>query len=198
MPSELATQTRKAFEFVEKLYFEMSYLIKEVEGLLQREDDKFVILRSSGYSVTTRTSTGLEPLNVEYWLSKSFSVFFCPERMTKLKGGITETKISEDLRLLILHIDLINKEIHEPKIIGGFLYDIISKKDNWNKFENLMWEFSYNGNKVFSKIPHIGYEDSYCSFKGEVFKDKLYSIKNSDDVDKKLVKPMADLYGKKS
>ncbi len=43
MPSELATQTRNAFDFVQKIYFELSYLIKEVEGLLQQQDDNFII-----------------------------------------------------------------------------------------------------------------------------------------------------------
>jgi hypothetical protein len=193
MPSELATQTRNAFEFVQKLYFEISYLIKEVEWLLQQQDDNFIILRSGGYSVTTRTSTGLEPQNVDYWLSKSFSILFCPKEMTKTKGGATETNIVDRLKLLILHIKLIDKDIDEPQIFCGCLHNITSKKDTWRKFENLMWEFSYNGNKVFSKVPHIEYEDSYCSFKGELFQEKLFSMRNSDDVVRKWIEPMVNL-----
>ena len=39
--SELIAQTRLAFEFIQKLYFEISYLIKEMEGLLAEEEEEF-------------------------------------------------------------------------------------------------------------------------------------------------------------
>lgn len=67
--------------------------------VLQQEDENFVINRSSGYSVTTRTSTGLEPMNVDLRLSKSFSVCFTPKQMTKTNEGITETNILNGLKI---------------------------------------------------------------------------------------------------
>ena len=108
MTSELAIQTRNAFDFVQKLYFEISYLIKEVEGLLQQQDDNFVILRSGGYSVTNRTSSGLEPMNVELWLSKTFTVFFCPENICKQQRMVWLVRNVEMLSLWELFLqDLI-------------------------------------------------------------------------------------------
>jgi hypothetical protein len=73
---EIVEQTRLAFEFIEKLYLEASYLVKEIEGMLAEEEEKFIIGRPSGYGVTTRSSTGLEPNFVRLWLLKKFGVFF--------------------------------------------------------------------------------------------------------------------------
>ena len=68
--SDLVEQTRNAFEFIDKLFLETSYLIKEVEGQLQLMPEEFVILRPSGYGVTSLTSTGLEAQNVKLWVRK--------------------------------------------------------------------------------------------------------------------------------
>ena len=101
MTNDLIEQTTNAFDFVQKLYFEISYLIKEIEGQLQQEPEIFLIGRPTGYAVTTKTSTGLEPVNVEQWLSKSFTVFFCPDNLTKINRGYTITRFRDDLKLLI-------------------------------------------------------------------------------------------------
>jgi hypothetical protein len=194
MPTELAIQTKNAFDFIQKLYFEISYLIKEVEGLLQQEEEKFVINRKTGYAVTTKSSTGLEPQNVENWLYHTLTVFFCPENLTRRKGGVTVTNFNNKLKLLLLHIDLIDKDINEPRVLSGFIYNIKSKRETTKKVENIMWTFAYNPKKVFSKFPEIVYEDSNCSFQGKCFLEKLFSIKDSDDVVKKLIEPMLSLY----
>ena len=52
--SEVATQIKNAFDFIQKLYNESSYLIKEIEGQLGESDLRFQILRPSGYGITTR------------------------------------------------------------------------------------------------------------------------------------------------
>ena len=104
---DLVQQTKNAFDFVQKLYFEISYLIKEVEGLLQQEEEEFLIARPSGYGVTAKSSTGLEPINVENWISKTLTVCFIPASSTETKGGQTITPIEESLRTLFLHIDLL-------------------------------------------------------------------------------------------
>ena len=62
MDKDIVMQTKNAFDFVQKLFFEVSYLIKEIEGMVQQETEEFVIVKPSGYHVTTRTSTGLEPI----------------------------------------------------------------------------------------------------------------------------------------
>jgi len=41
--TELITQTQLAFDFIQKLYFEVSYLIKEVEGQLAQEEEGFML-----------------------------------------------------------------------------------------------------------------------------------------------------------
>jgi len=196
MSNELAQQTMNAFDFVQKLYFETSYLIKEIEGLLQEEEEKFLIRRSGGYSITTRTSTGLDPFGVELWLMKNLTVFFAPESFTENFQGLTITKLQDSLKIIVVHIVFTDKEANEPKIIFGCLRDIKGKKKDYSKFESLMFEFSYNIKKIFSKLPNIDYEDIYCSFKGEFKQQNLFSINNSDKVRSKIIEPMLELYRK--
>ena len=43
--SDLPKQTKLAFDFIQKLYLEISYMIKEIEGLLYEQEEKFVIGR---------------------------------------------------------------------------------------------------------------------------------------------------------
>lgn len=128
MNHDLIEQTKNAFNFVEKLYFEISYLIKELEGILQQEDEHFIIIRPSGYGVTVKSSAGLESSYVSQWLSKSFTVFFCSEALSTLNKGQTDTKFEDNLKLLIIHIDIVAKDIEQPRIIFGTLKNINSKR----------------------------------------------------------------------
>jgi hypothetical protein len=194
MSSELAAQARNALDFVQKLYFEISYLVKEVEGLLQQEEEGFTMGRPSGYSVTARTSTGLEPVNVENWMPKTFTVFFAPRTKIQTSQGQTITPITSDLKLFVLQIELTGKDLHEPRIIYGFIKNISCKNEKWKKFENLMWEFSYNSKKIFNTIGDLNYEDSSCSFQGKFEQEKLFLIDSSEAVVQKLVVPMLRLY----
>jgi hypothetical protein len=61
----------------------VSHPIKEMEGLLNEEDEEFIIGRLSGYGISKRSSTGLEANNVALWLMKTFAVFFVPQKMTE-------------------------------------------------------------------------------------------------------------------
>ncbi len=195
MSKELEDQTNKAFNFIQKLYFEVSYMIKEIEGILQNEDEQFVIGRPSGYAVTTRTSTGLEPSNVELWLPKTFTVFFVPLEKTKTEKGQTVTPITDDLKLLVLDIELHGKDLDAPRALIGCIRNIsCKKKSQVKKFERLMWEFAYNRRKIYSTIPKVKYEDINLSFIGKFLEKDLLSINNSDDVLKKLVTPMLKLF----
>ena len=196
MSDELAQQTKNAFDFVQKLYFETSYLIKEIEGLLQEEEEKFLIRKPGGYSISTRSATGLEPINVDMWLMKYFTVFFAPESATENYQGLTITKLQDSLKIIVVHIVFADKEVSEPKIIFGCLRNIKSKKKEYSKFENLLIEFSYNIKKVLSKLPNIDYEDIYCSFRGEFKQVNLFSINNSDKVRSKIIEPLLELYRK--
>ena len=195
MSDSIATQTQKALEFLQKLYFEISYLIKEVEGFLGQEEESFLIGRPTGYAVTTKYSTGLERLNVAQWIPKMFTVFWVAEKDTKSSKGTTVTRFSDGLRLLLLHIDLDPKDREEPTLLAGVIHDIKNKRESsQKKFEHLMWEFAYNPHKIFAKLPNVSYEDGYCSFKGKFVQHKLLSINSSEDVKKKVVDRMLRLF----
>lgn len=194
MDKDLVVQAKSAFDFIQKLYFEISYLIKEIEGILQEEE--LVIGRPSGYGVSTKTSTGLESNNVENWLPKSFTVFFCQKDLSKMNQGITITNIQNSLKVLLIHIELFDKGINNPKITYAIIADIVSKKSKWEKFEYLLSRFAYNGKKIFSNGPNIEYEDGYCSFKGKFHTENLFSINSSEELKKKIVDPMLELYRK--
>lgn len=194
MSNTLAEQTNNAFEFVRKLYLEISYLIKETETLLHEENEEFVIGKPSGYSVTTRTSAGLEPTNVDLWLNKTFTVFFCPQSMTDFSAGQTVTPFTKDLKLILLHIKLIEKGMAEPQIFFGAIKDIQCINPAYaKKFEKLMWLFAARSEKIFN-LSDGKYEDSYLSFTRKFNVQNLYDIKNSADIKNKIVEPALKIY----
>jgi hypothetical protein len=190
----LAEQTQNAFDFISKLYFETSYLVKEVEGQLQQEDEAFVIGRLSGYAVTTRTSSGLDAAKVEMWFPRSLTVFFVPEELAEMRRGQTHTALADSLRVLLLHIELYGKHLDEPRVLAGYISNARSKRKDWTKFESLLHKFAYRRRQVLDTIPRISYEDATCSFEGELFEEPLYSINSAEDVQTLLVRPMVDLY----
>ena len=82
--SETAKQIKNAFEFIQKLFNESSYLIKEIEGQLAENEHRFQILKTSGYAISGRSSNGLEANNVIFWLLRKFGVAFVEETKTEL------------------------------------------------------------------------------------------------------------------
>ena len=158
------------------------------------QEEEFVIGRPGGYGVTSGKSTGLEPSNVENWLGKAFTVFFVPDKQTKLQGGTTITTFTDDLRVLLLDVELESKKSKTPRIIAGALWDIKPKKNDYTKFEHLMFEFIYAREKIFATTPEISFEDGYAAMKGRVFSVPLFSIASSEDVAQKIVEPMLALY----
>jgi len=194
--NEIIEQTNLAFDFVQKLYLEVSYLIKEIEGILREEEEKFVIGKPGGYSVTARSSTGLESINVNLWLLRKFAVFFVPEDKTERKGGQAITKIDENLKVLYLRVLLNDRSVNEPTLYSGVLYNIDKKpKANWiGKFENMMGHFEYNDEKIFKDVAKIDYEDAYIKIKGELIKNNLFEINDSETILEKIIKPSLELY----
>lgn len=87
---KIVEQTKLSFNFIQKLYHEVAFLIKEIEGQLSEADERFFIGKPGGYQVNYRSSTGLEQVNVNKWLPRKMGVFFVPEDMTEI-GGITNT-----------------------------------------------------------------------------------------------------------
>jgi hypothetical protein len=191
----LAAQYQNAFEFVQKVFYETSYLIKEIEGILQQEEEPFFIGRPSGYQVTTRTSSGLEPINVEYWQPRTLTVFFGTEKDTISDGGVTKTIFHNLLKLLVVHIELLGKNQTAPRIICGCLKGFTCKRpEKIKKIEHVFAKFAYYPQKIFGSLPKVSYTDADCSFEGTFFDEPLFSINNSEDVMKKLVQRMLRLY----
>ena len=196
--NEIVEQSNLAFNFVEKLYLESSYLIKEIAGILNEEEEKFVIGKSGGSGISSTSSKGLEPNNVKLWLLKKFSVFFVPKEKIALRGGGTITKIDKDLKILYLRIVLYDKNIKEPTVYSGVLYDIEKKSETeWpSKFEQVMTNLEYNDNKVFKDIQKINYENIYIKIQGELIKNYLFDINDSNLIVEKIINPSLKLFRK--
>jgi len=196
--NEIIEQSNLAFNFVEKLYLESSYLIKEIAGILNEEEEKFIIGKSGGSGISSTISKGLEPNNVNLWLLKKFSVFFVPKEKIVLRGGGTITKIDKDLKILYLRIVLYDKNIKEPTVYSGVLYDIEKKSETEypSKFEQVMTILEYNDYKVFKNIQKINYENVYIKIQGELIKNNLFEITDSETIVKKIIKPSLELYRK--
>ena len=196
--NEIVEQSNLAINFVDKLYLESSYLIKEIAGILNEEEEKFVIGKSGGSGISSMSSRGLEPNNVKLWLLKKFSVFFVPEEKTVIRGGTTITKIDKDLKVLYLRIVLYDKTIKEPTVYSGALYNIEMKLENKfiSKFEHVMTNLEYNENKVFKDIQKINYENIYIKIHGELIKNSLFEITDSETIVKKIIEPSLKLFRK--
>ena len=197
--NEIVEQSNLAFNFVDKLYLESSYLIKEIAGILNEEEEKFVIGKPGGYAISALSSRGLEANYVKsWWLLKKFSVFFIPEEKTALKGGVTVTKMDKNLKVLYLRIVLYDKNIKEPTVYSGVLYNIEKKsKTKWfSKFEQAMSNIEYNDYKVFKDVKKIDYENIYIKVQGELIKNSLFEITDSETIVKKIIKPSLELYRK--
>jgi len=195
--TEILSQIKNAFEFIQKLYYECSYLIKEIEGQLAETEYHFQILRPSGYSVSARSSTGLEQNNVYFWMPRKFSVAFVEEELTEVTKGQNFTEITDNLKVLYFKFILDGKNLEEPELIFGVLYDIEKYKDWVKKFENLMGTFEYIDNKLFLNLPKIEYTDSTVKLKGVFKKVKLIDINSSLELQNKVIQPIIDLYNNK-
>ena len=91
-------------------------MVKEIEGILNKEGEEFVIGRPSGYGITSKSSTGLEANNLHLWLLRKFAVFFVEEDKTKIKGGATITKLTQNLKVLYLRLVFDDAKVKEPVI----------------------------------------------------------------------------------
>lgn len=193
---DITNQIRNAFDFIQKLYNESSYLIKEIEGQLGENEYRFQMLRPSGYSISARSSTGLEPNNVNLWLLRKFAVAFVEESNTEIQKGQNFTEINDNLRVLYFRIVLDDKNQVEPQLIFGVFYEIKQFKDWVKKFENLMGNFEYVDSKLFAKFPNIDYEDSTFKIKGKFKKVDLLDINSSIELVEKVINPAIKLYEK--
>ena len=195
--NELARQTKLAFDFIQKLYLETSYLIKEIEGLLLEEKEKFVICRPSGYAVSARSSTGLESVFVNFWLIKKLAVAFIPEDATKVEKGQTNTTLTKDLKIIYVRTVFDDKDLEQPVIKTGFLTNIEVKQpgERWiGKFEKMMSHLTYNDQKIFIEPNMVDYEDVYIKLKGRFIDHDLYDLNDSKTVYEKVIVPTLKIY----
>jgi len=196
--SELIEQSNLAFDFLQKMYLEVSYLIKQIEGILAEEEEGYVIGRPGGYAITAKRSLGLEATNVNLWPLRKFAVFFVPKEKTQTKGGQVETKIDSSLKVLYLRVVLNDRDITEPVVYSGVLYNIqVKPQGKWiNKFEKLMGHFEYNDKKVFQNSENIDYEDGVVKLQGKLIRNNLFEINDSEAIITKIVRPSLELYRK--
>lgn len=192
--TETAKQIKNAFEFIQKLFNESSYLIKEIEGQLAENEHRFQILKTSGYAISGRSSNGLEANNVFFWLLRKFGVAFVEETKTELKKGQNFTEINRDLKVIYIRIVLDDKNESAPQLIFGVFYEIEKHKDWIKKYENLMGQFEYVDNKMFAKFPNVDYEDSNFKIKGKFKKVNLLDINSSDELIVKVINPVVKIY----
>ncbi len=191
---EIAKQIKNAFNFMQKLYNESSYLIKEIEGCLAESEYQFQFLKTSGYTISRRSSNGLEPTNVKFWLLRKFGVAFVEEANTELKNGQNHTKITKDLKVIYFRIILNDKKELEPQLLFGVFYDIKKLREGDNRFEKLMGKFEYIDNKLFAKFPNVEYEDIDLSIKGKFEKIALLDVSSSDELIEKIINPVIKIY----
>jgi hypothetical protein len=192
--SEMVSQIQNAFSFLQKLYNESSFLIKEIEGQLSETRPSFQILRPSGYSINTKSSTGLEPINVNLWLLRKFAVAFVEENRTRVEKGQSFTEIEPGKKILYFRIVLDSSDDPEPKLFFALLNEIELKKDKDKKFENVMGYFQYVDDKLFSTKNKIDYEDGRIKLRGTYKSIGLLSLNSSDDLKTKVIDPSLKLY----
>ena len=189
--SELIKNTNNAFEFIEKLYLESTFLIKEVEGMLAREPEEFIIGKPRGYQISALNSNGIEPQYVPMWMTKRFGVFFVPKSMANTGArSQTVTPFDDTARVFYIRFLLHGKSLKEPEVWSGVMYGF---KDKYNekprKFEETMTSYEQYEKTFFAGFPHVNYEDAYIKFKGDFVSSRLFDINNSDEVRSKVVDP---------
>lgn len=192
--SEIAKQIKNVFDFIQRLYNESSYLIKEIEGQLAENENRFQLLKTSGYAISSRSSNGLEPNNVNFWLLRKFGVAFVEETNTVLKKGQNHTEINKDLKVIYFRVVLDDKNETDPQLIFGVFYEIEKHKEWIKKFENLMGKFEYIDNKLFAKFPDVGYEDSDVTIKGKFKKVNLLDLNSSNELIENVINPVIEIY----
>ena len=108
------------------------------------------------------------------------------------------TKIDEDLRVFYLRIVLNDKDINEPAVYSGVLYNIDTQPEakGITRFEHIMGHLEYNDEKIFKNVGKISYEDARIKLQGELIKNSLFEINDSEAILEKIIKPSLELYRK--
>ena len=59
-----------------------------------------------------------------------------------------------------------------------------------------MGRLEYNDDKIFKNVEKINYEDAYIKLEGELLKNNLFAINDSESILEKIVKPSLELFRK--
>lgn len=189
MSDSLRLQTQGAFTFIETLYKESALLFKCAERLLADEPEKFQMITKAGYGITTAGSKSLN--SPEDWLPRNATVFFAAEEA--MENGTVMLNPSTP-RIISIRLEF-RPKTEDPLIRGFVLTSVSSKKANYKRFHDLMFVFSYSGNRILHE--HSGplcYEDSYCSLKGFVVTEHLFAITGAQDLQQRIITPILAKY----
>lgn len=195
----LIAQTKLAFDLVQRLYDECALLVRELELLLHREREQFVVARPAGYGISTRRSVGLEPTSVQLWPLRKFGILFVPEAATERGGGQTRTSFKERVLYLRFLLDdyssttFAGESLREPSVIFGVFNEVIGKK-RFKKYEDLLTHIEYIDTGVFAHMPTVEYEDANIKLSGMFDRISLFALVDAESVDERLAKPAVLLY----
>jgi len=193
---KMTEQTKLAFEFIQKLYHETAFLIKEVENQLMQEEESFEIIKPSGYAITSKNSTGLESTNVNLWPIRKLGVMFAPSQFVE-KGRSNITAFVANLKMIYLRVLLDDPKINEPKLIYGCLYDFGKNGELGKrlvKAEQLVSHIEYNESKFFKNLEKFEYDDVYIKLKGILREIDLFDLNSSEEVHTKIVEPSLEMF----
>jgi len=191
---DLNKQANLAFDFMERLNYEVSYLIKEIEGLLSREQEEFVMGKGGGYAVTSPRGWGLE--SPDQWVAKRIGVFFVQSKDTKQVSG-TITSFKPGLKVLCLGLTFRDKNVKSLRVILATLYDMENKSSTWKKFEHSINHIIQHQVEFFNNLEKSGrtdYEDNHIKFKSKYTVLDLFDLNNTEDIQQKLLKPALQQY----
>jgi len=192
--NDIVKQTELAFDFIQKLYLETSYFIKEIEGILGQEEEQFQILRPRGYQISTAYSMGLESSNVQQWLVRKGVVCFASKSEVQRIRGRTDTKFHRNLKVIVVRFVLNDAKLDEPEVWVGVVSDIQLKAEEDAKFEEYISDFISYDSKVFKNVGKSKYEDNYWSINLNFIKKPLYDISSAEDIKREIIDPTLTIY----
>ena len=187
---QMNEQTKSGFDFVEKLYSECAYLVKEIEDLLQKQEEKFKIGKQRGYQISASGSLALK--NPDQWMYKKLCAYFVPASLTKEVGGRTETSFGKDLKIIYLLIILSEERLKTPQIAIGVLSEFKKLTRRIPRVEYFVipyMEKIWDWIKVHGSSKKKQYKDSQLEFDTKFVIRDLFDINSVQDVEKKLINP---------
>lgn len=124
-------------------------------------------------------------------------MFYVPEEKTLIKGGTTITKFEEGLEVIYLRIILANRDLFEPAVYHGVLYDFArkSKPDKPpTKIEHIIQTLEYKDSKAFKNLDEFEYEDTHIRCRGKLLTTNLFDINDSSQIAQQIITPTLHIY----